>query len=218
MLFDLRSRHRRRAVKVIYVFLALVMIGGLLLVGVGTGSSGGLLNGFTNNGSSGSSGVDMAPVNSALKATRENPKSAAAWASLISARWTAANEGGNYDSNTLTYSASGLKQLRQLAADWQQYQALASKPSTLTATLAARALEHTSQFVGAAAAWELIAASEQTAGAYFCLAANSYAAKQTRKGDLAAAQAVSLTPKLQRLTVKQQLTTAKTSSSYAQAC
>ena len=53
MLFDLRSRGRRHTVRVIYLFLALVMASGLVLVGVGTGSSGGLLNAFTNGSSSG---------------------------------------------------------------------------------------------------------------------------------------------------------------------
>jgi len=54
MLFDLRSRHRRRAVKVMYSALALLMGGGLVLFGVGTGQSGGgLLNAFGGGGSSG---------------------------------------------------------------------------------------------------------------------------------------------------------------------
>ena len=49
MLFDLRSRGRRRAVRVIYVGLAVLMFGGLVLFGVGAGNGlGGLLNAFTN--------------------------------------------------------------------------------------------------------------------------------------------------------------------------
>jgi hypothetical protein len=45
MLFDLRGRHRRRAVKVLYVGLALLIGGGLILFGVGAGTGGGgLLN------------------------------------------------------------------------------------------------------------------------------------------------------------------------------
>jgi hypothetical protein len=51
-----------------------------------------------------------------------------------------------------------------------------------------------------------------------CLAATAYAANQTRKGDLAAAQAVSLAPKVQRTQLQQQLKTAKTSTALAQSC
>ena len=48
MLFDLRSPHRRRVIKVVYVFLALLIGGGLIFFGVGTGNnSGGLLSNVT---------------------------------------------------------------------------------------------------------------------------------------------------------------------------
>src|SRR5579871_2778822 len=103
MLFDLRSRGRRRAVQVIYVGLALIMISGLLLVGVGTGSGGGILNAFTNNGSSsGQNAAINAQTRAALKATKKDPNSASAWASLVQARFTAAGEGSNFDSATAT--------------------------------------------------------------------------------------------------------------------
>ena len=53
MLFDLRSRGRRRTVQAVYLGLALLMGGGLVLFGVGAGNGlGGLLNAFTGNGSS----------------------------------------------------------------------------------------------------------------------------------------------------------------------
>ena len=52
MLFDLRSRGRRRTVQVVYLGLAVLMGGGLVLFGVGTGNGvGGLLNAFSGNGS-----------------------------------------------------------------------------------------------------------------------------------------------------------------------
>ena len=58
MLFDLRGRHRRRAVKFIYVGLALLIGGGLILFGVGAGSGGGgLLNAATENSGSGSATI-----------------------------------------------------------------------------------------------------------------------------------------------------------------
>jgi hypothetical protein len=53
MLFDLRSRGRRRTVQAVYLTLAILMGGGLVLFGVGAGNGiGGLLNAFTGNSSS----------------------------------------------------------------------------------------------------------------------------------------------------------------------
>src|SRR5580658_9464692 len=89
MLFDLRTRGRRRTVQVIYAFLALIMLSGLLLVGVGTGSGGGILNAFTNNGSGGGTGsVKSAAVTQAEKLTTKEPTSAAAWSQLVQAYYS----------------------------------------------------------------------------------------------------------------------------------
>ena len=56
MLFDLRGRGRRRTVQVIYLGLAIILGGGLVLFGVGTGSgNGGLLNAFGGSGGGGGS-------------------------------------------------------------------------------------------------------------------------------------------------------------------
>src|ERR1700749_4446414 len=115
MLFDLRSRGRRTTVRVIYLFLALVMVSGLVLVGVGTGSNqGGLLNAFTNNGSGGGGGSQDADkqLPTAIKAAKNNPNSAKAWSNLIQARWSVANSGNNLNTTTGAYSASGKQQLR----------------------------------------------------------------------------------------------------------
>ncbi len=67
MLFDLRGRGRRRTVQAIYLGLALLMGGGLVLFGVGAGNGfGGLLNAFNGNGSS--SGAQKQVVSSQEKA------------------------------------------------------------------------------------------------------------------------------------------------------
>ena len=57
MLFDLRGR-RRRAVQVTYLFLALLMGGGLVLFGIGGSVSGGLIDAFKGGG--GGSSTDSA--------------------------------------------------------------------------------------------------------------------------------------------------------------
>jgi len=73
MLFDLQSRGRRTAVKIIYLGLALLMGGGLLLFGIGTGTgSGGFLDIFSNGGTSTSSQVSSAEK-SAARLVRLHP-------------------------------------------------------------------------------------------------------------------------------------------------
>ena len=49
MLFDLRGRGRRRTVQVIYLSLAILMGGGLVLFGIGGATSGGLVDAITGN-------------------------------------------------------------------------------------------------------------------------------------------------------------------------
>ncbi|HUY59865.1 MAG TPA: hypothetical protein VMV16_09165 [Solirubrobacteraceae bacterium] len=229
MLFDLRSRGRRHTVRVIYLFLALVMAGGLVLVGVGTGSSGGLLNAFTNGSSSGG-GSQFADqvLHKAIKATEKNPRLASNWSSLLAARLSAASSGSNYNSTTGVYSASGKKQLQQGVVAWQHYlKARGNKPplgdtSLLgNSSLAATVYQKLGQWSGAASAWEHAATTQPSGSStalkpFECLAFASYAAKLTGKGDLAAAQAVKLTPKLQRLTLSSTFKQVKSSASSAQ--
>ncbi|HEX3804181.1 MAG TPA: hypothetical protein VHV75_15205 [Solirubrobacteraceae bacterium] len=208
----------------IYLFLALVMVAGLVLVGVGTGSNqGGLLNAFTNNGSGGGQGqvIDQQTAN-ALKATKKHPNSASAWSSLVLARYSAAGIGSNFNSTTGAYSAGGKKQLQDAADAWLQYLKVSNdKPSFETSVLAARVYQNIAQWANESNAWEY-AVQTQPAGSatslkpYLCLSLSSYAAKRTSQGDLAAAKAVKLTPKLQRLTLQSTLKSAKSSTTTAQ--
>jgi hypothetical protein len=224
MLFDIRSRGRRQTVRVIYLFLALVMVAGLVLVGVGTGSNqGGLLNAFTNNGSGGG-GSQLADqqLNKALKATKKNPQSAANWAALLQARWSAAGTGSNYNTTSDTYTASGKKQLQAGADAWQHYLTVTgNKPQVNNSILAAEMYQNLEQWANASNAWEYSAQAQAPGSAtalkpYLCMALSSYAAKQTAKGNLAATQAVKLSPKLQRLTLQSTFKSAKSSPTTAQ--
>src|ERR1700726_1577349 len=122
MLFDLRTRGRRRTVQVIYLFLALIMLSGLLLVGVGTGSGGGILNAFTNNGSgSNQSAVVSAQEKQALKATQLNPNDPSGWRSLVIARWSTATQSPDYNSSTGQFTAAGKRELTATTQAWQRY-------------------------------------------------------------------------------------------------
>jgi hypothetical protein len=220
MLFDLRSRGRRRTVQVVYLGLAVLMGGGLVLFGVGTGSGiGGLLNAFTGNGSgSQQTQVVSQQEKTALRATTANPTSPAAWAALVSARWENASTTG-FNSSTSTYSAAGKKELGSAVLDWQRYLKLTKSPDPNLAILAARAYGALGQYAGEASAWEVeTLASPSEVKGYECLAISAYAAKQTRKGDLAAGKALTLVPKASRTQLKGEINLAKTQPALAQSC
>jgi len=221
MLFDLRSRGRRRTVQGVYLGLALLMGGGLVLFGVGAGNGfGGILNAFTGNGSSGAQKqVVSAQEQAALKQTQQDPSNPAGWAALVQARWTTATQAPDFNTNTGAFTASGNKELTTATQAWEKYLTLTKSPDQNLAVLAARAYTALGNYAGAASAWEILAnAAPTNAKAFECLAATAYAAKQTRKGDLAAAKAVSLVPKAQQLATKQTLQQAKTNPQIAQSC
>lgn len=221
MLFDLRSRGRRRTVQAVYLGLAILMGGGLVLFGVGAGNGlGGLLNAFTGNGGgSGQKQVSSQQEKTALRQTQQNPNDPAAWSALLQARWQAAGQGANFDTSTGTFTAAGKKELTGATQAWQQYLRLTKKPDPTAAILASRAYLALGDYAGQASAWEVETTVDPTAAKGFeCLAAAAYAAKQTRKGDLAAAKALTLVPKSQQLATKQTLQQAKTNTQVAQSC
>jgi hypothetical protein len=219
MLFDLRSRGRRRTVQVVYLGLALLMGGGLVLFGVGAGNGfGGILNAFTGSGGSGGQKqVVSQSEKNALAATRQRPNDPKAWGELLQARWTSAGQGSNYDPNTGTFTASGKQELAGAVRAWQHYQSLIKTPDPSLAIVAARAYGGLSNFAGAASAWEAeTVASPTEAKGFECLAVSAYAANQTRKGDLASAKALSLIPKASRAQIQSALKQAKSQPSQAQ--
>jgi hypothetical protein len=221
MLFDLRSRGRRRTVQAVYLGLAVLMGGGLVLFGVGAGNGlGGLLNAFNGGGStSGQKAVVSQQEQQAIKATQQSPGDAQAWANLVQARWTAAGQGANFNASTGQFTQSGLSELKLATQDWQRYLQLTKSPDPNLAVLAARAYAGTQNYAGEASAWDLETQADPTAVKGFeCLAVSSYAAGQTRKGDLASAKALSLVPKAQRALLENQLQAAKTQPSVAQQC
>jgi hypothetical protein len=221
MLFDLRSRGRRRTVQAVYLGLAVLMGGGLVLFGVGAGNGfGGILNAFTGGGSSGAqTQVVSQAEKSALAQTKLHPNDPSGWAALLQARWTSAGQGSDYDTSTGTFTAAGTKELAGATQAWERYLQLTKKPDPDLAILAARAYAAQSNYSGEADAWEIETLANPTeAKGYECLAVSAYAAKQTRVGDLASTKALSLVPALSRATLKTQLNQAKTDPQVAQEC
>ena len=204
-----------------YLMLAILLGGGLVLFGVGAGNGlGGLLNAFNGGGStSGQKSVVSAQEKSAIKATQLNPNNAQAWANLIQARWTSAGQGSNFNSSTGQFTASGLNELKLATQDWQKYLKLTKNPDPNLAVLAARAYAGQQNYSGEASAWDIETLADPNAvKGYECLAVSAYAAGQTRVGDLAEAKAVTLVPKAQQTLLKQSINQAKTTPSVAQQC
>lgn len=216
MLFDLQSRGRRNFVRVIYLGLAILMGGGLLLFGVGTGTGGGgFLDIFGNGGSSTSAQVS----NTEKKANREvrlNPQSAQAWADLTRARYQTAGLGDNYDQTANQgqgqFTKSGIAKLEQASTAWQRYLKLdPNHPDATLARLMATAYSEIglNRPADAAEAMEVVTEQQPSAAAYATLAQYAYVAQQFRKGDLAAGRAVQLAPSAQQRLVRAQLANVK---------
>src|SRR3954447_23932473 len=219
MLFDLRARGRRRAIKVVYLFLALLMGGGLVFFGIGGSTNGGLFDAFKSNGG-GSGNVDSRltkQVDRYRRQVRLTPQDAKAWAALTRAQYQVAGIGENYDQNAGTFTAKGRQALVGVEHSWDRYLALnPAKPDPDLASLMVQAFSPTglSRPPKAVAAQEIVVdARPPSAGLYSTLAVLAYSAGQTRKGDLAADKAVSLAPKDQRSLLKEQLQQAKTAGS-----
>ena len=214
MLFDLRGKGRRRVLKVIYVALAFLMGGGLVLFGIGGETSGGLVDAITGAPSSDTGEKRYKEqAADALARTKRNPQDAQAWADLTRARIQVATSGDRYDSNTDAYTDEGKQRLRLAVSSWEKYLALDDPDTEARSSLASRmvrAFVALGDLTQAARAQEIIAEDRKSVGAYSSLAVLSYQAGQTRKGDLAAAKAVELAPKDEREALKGQLESAKT--------
>jgi hypothetical protein len=208
MLFDLQSRGRRNFVKVIYLGLAILMGGGLLLFGIGTGTGGGgFLDIFSNGGSSTSSQVSNIEKK-ASRAVRLHPQSAPAWANLTRAHYQAAEFDQTANQGQGQFTKDGVVKLDEASVAWERY--LKLEPDHPDATLARLMANAYSQIgldqpADAAAAMELVTEQQPSASAYATLAQYAYVAQEMRRGDLAAAKAVQLAPSAQKRLVRAQL-------------
>jgi tetratricopeptide (TPR) repeat protein len=215
MLFDLRGRGRRRTVQVIYLSLAILMGGGLVLFGIGGATSGGLIDAIQGNSGT-TSGTDtfQKRVDALEKRTQTNPQDKAAWAQLAGLRFQLAGSGENFDQTTGAYTAKGKAILRQASAAWQRHLSLAGeKPDRTVANQMVQAYGVTGlrNYAEAVKALEFVidATPNATFQQYAQLAVLAHGAKQTRKATLSADKAVSLAPKDQRKTLQTQIKTAQ---------
>lgn len=213
MLFDLRGRGRRRFVQAIYLGLAILMGGGLVLFGVGGATSGGLLDAFKNDsGGASVSDTFKKRVKDAETAVKVRPADPKAWANLTRVRFQEASSGDGFDQNNGVFTDSGKQDLQAADQAWEKYLTLTKKPDDTVASLMVQAY---SQYGlndpdKAVEAMEVIVDSRAPTGPlYVQLASYAYQAGQTRKAELASKKAIQLTPKDDREQIKAQLDAAR---------
>lgn len=209
MLFDLQGR-RKVFIKVVYLGLAVLMAGGLVLFGVGSDVNGGLSELFTGPGGG---DVDQYTKNveRAQAKVKANPKSAPAYGKLIRERYNLAGAGDNFKNGEFTPQGKAI--LKQIAADWAKYSTLTEKPDRSVTSYAISSFETLEDYKGAMRAQQQLAALDDPPESASYLAVFQYAllAKDNRTAEFAGARALELAPKKRREDVKKQIQEIRTS-------
>jgi tetratricopeptide (TPR) repeat protein len=202
VLFDLKGR-RRRVVQVTYLFLAVLMGGGLVFFGIGGDVSGGLFDAFNGGSTSGNSIVqDRIDENNDKLET--DPKNAVALKELARDWYQLAND--EADPTTGQFTDEGKERLANSDDAWQRYLDLdPKKPDPSLASLMVNVYAPTglNKPAEGAEAAEIVTTEQPSAQGYLQLAQYAAQAGQDRKADLAGQKAIELAPKDQRSTVKQ---------------
>jgi hypothetical protein len=195
MLFDLRSPHRRRVIKVVYVFLAVLIGGGLIFFGIGNGSNfGGLL---TAAGGGGGTAVGEKQYVKALataeKRVKASPNDASLWLKVGEASYSLAILPDNYLS-TSGFTKAGHVALNEMRTAWNRYLALsAAHPNLLFAQEVVAAFGSPPSGVGdyktAGTAQLVVTAAQPNTSNYEELAYYAWLSGDDSQGDLAAARA-----------------------------
>jgi hypothetical protein len=228
MLFDLQGK-RRRVVQVTYLGLALLMGGGLVLSGIGSDASGGLLDAFVGNDSA-DEGDAKKPFENQIKDAqvrlRTNPEDQAALATLVRAHFGLAGlEQQEQEGIPVGYTDEGRKELEQADQSWTRY--LATDPERIDPGLAATALQiydplglgppkdDPKKYVIPA---RTIAEQQNTPEAYIKLVEVATVAGDTRTAGLAERKALSFAQsKDERATLKERIETAKAAATQSSA-
>jgi hypothetical protein len=211
MLFDLRGRGRQRVVKVIYLGLALLLGGGLVLFGIGGDVQGGLFDAFSDGGGNGAKQIEERR-DEARAAIKKDPQNARNYAVLADQELLLAGQSDGYDSSTNEVRGEARTHLVAAKRAWEQHlERAGDKPNSNMAARMRNALGQLGDDAGAVRAQEIVldALAEPGFGDYAQLAFFAYQAGQNRKGDLASERATELAPKEQRADLKTQLDQAK---------
>ncbi|MGH2980290.1 MAG: hypothetical protein ACRDLQ_11750 [Solirubrobacterales bacterium] len=201
MLFDLKGK-RKRLVQVVYVALAVLFGGGLVLFGVGGNVSGGLIDAFKGTGSAETSAFDDLVERSERRAIR-NPREPDAWLDVVRAQFNLASSPQGSDAETGQLTDRGQQAIIEVVQAWERY--LRLKPEQVDASaaaFAALAYGALQDYDKAVETQALSVESRPSANGYFQLADFAYRAGQVKVGDRAAEEAIRRTPRDQRNTVR----------------
>jgi hypothetical protein len=216
MLFDLRGRHRRRFVRVIYGGLAVLFGSGLVLFGVGGFGGTGILTSLTGNEGSNHASFSS-QIEKYRKLTQREPNNAGAWETLAKNLLHEASGEAYVSPTTDIATAKGKEYYRQAAQAWTAYIALnPPKPNPELTQLMALVYGEAGLNEPAKAVEVLqIAVADRPTDAvlYQQLAEYAYKAHNTREGDLASEKAVELTPASDRTRMKEALAEVKANPS-----
>lgn len=215
--------------QVTYVGLAILMGGGLVLSGIGSDASGGLLDAFVGGDNNTSNDDAKKPLNNQVKAAeaklRTNPEDQAALATLVRARFGLAGLEQEQTSDGQTaINDKGVEEMRKASDAWKRY--VATNPEQIDTGLAATAIQiyrviglpqdqkdKNELFVAPARA---IAEQENSVDAYIRLVAVATQAGDTRTAGLAERKAVTFAQsKDEEATIKERIEMEKTAASSA---
>jgi hypothetical protein len=202
MLFDLRGR-RRRAVQGTYLLLALLMGGGLVLFGVGSGVSGGLLDAFKGGGGSSGDSALRDRIDKEEQRLQANPRNEVLLQTLVRDYYSLATS--QRPSGSTGFPAAAKDELRKAGVYWQRYVAVTDKPNPATAGYSLQVFDALNKPKEAEGAATILARSANDPPSYLRLVLYAARAGDTRTADLAGQKAVDLAPKAQRKAIQKQV-------------
>ncbi|MEX0993096.1 MAG: hypothetical protein WDZ37_03780 [Solirubrobacterales bacterium] len=198
---------RKRLIQVSYVILAVLFGVGLVGFGVGTGGSGGgLFDAIGGGGGSADSAFDD-EVSNARTATKQSPKSAKAWLDLARAEFTLSQSPAGIDPEAGAYTDKGETAANEGVAAWERYAKLVNgEPNAGIAQYAADTYAQLGDAEGAQEAQQIVVdGNPKAANAWAFLSLFAYANGDNELGGEAQTKAISLTPRDQRNTAKDDL-------------
>jgi tetratricopeptide (TPR) repeat protein len=203
LLFDLKGR-RKRLVQVVYVMLAILFGGGLVLFGVGGNVSGGLVDAFRGGGGGGADDSAFTDVvERAQRRAARNPDDPNAWLAVVRAQFNLASSPAGSDPSTGALTDRGQQAVVEVTQAWKRYERLKPKKIDASgASFAALAFGALQDYDKAVEIQEASLKTRPSPNGYFQLADFAYRADQVKRGDEAARQAVRATPSDQRNTVR----------------
>jgi hypothetical protein len=210
MLFDLRGR-RRRAVQGIYLMLALLMGGGLVLFGIGGDVSGGLFDAFSDRSGSGNANAALEDrIERQEERLAKDPQDEALLQSLVREYYNLATT--QQESGATAFPKEAKDELRNAASYWERYaESVSGKPSPATALFALRVYDvgALNRPAKAQQAATIIAERQNDSSSYLQVVAYAALAKDERTVDLATQKAIDLAPKGEKKAVREQATLLK---------